>query len=61
MQFYVISFVRPHKWFGLWPDITCHVPDRLYGWMDEISNIKRYVQVLPEDGHLDIRNMFKTL
>jgi len=64
MQFYGISFMHPYKESGWWQDVlkvsstSCLRSDCLYGCM-KYPNIARIS--LPEDEHLDVRNMLKTL
>jgi len=49
MQFYVISFMCPYKQSGRWQDV-----------LDQAYHKTAYTGV-PEDEHLDVRNMSKTL
>ena len=63
MQFYGISSTLPYKQYGRWQDVLKAHPaiDRT-AYMEEW---KKYHKIactsLPEDEHLDVRNMLKTL
>jgi len=46
MQFYGIYFMHPYKQSGQWQDVLDH---------------KTACASLPEDDHLDVQNMLKTL
>ena len=64
MQFYGISFMHPYKESGWWQDVlkvsstSCLRPDCLYGCM---KYHKTACKSLPQDEHLDVRNMSKTI
>jgi len=55
VQFYVITFMYPYKESGRWQDLqTAYVDARK-------KCHKTACTGLPEDEHLDVRNMSKTL
>jgi len=61
VQFYGVSFMHPYKQSGQWQDVSStsyHRPDCLYGCM---KYHKTACTSLPEDEHLDVQNMSKTL
>ena len=64
MQFYGISCVHPHKQCGRWHDVL----DKAHRAIDHTAYMdagKKYHKTactgLPEDKHLYVRNMSKTL
>ena len=54
MQLYSISFIHPYKQSGRWQDV---LNIAAHAW----KKYKTACTVLPEDEHLDVRNMSKTL
>ena len=65
IQFYGISVMHPYKQqSGQWQDVLQHIlpSTRLLIWMHERNTYhKTACTSLPEDEHLDVRNMLKTL
>jgi len=57
MQFYVISFMHPYKQSGHW-QYQAHPAIDLATYMDARKKChKTACTSLPEDEHLDVRNM----
>ena len=64
MQFYCISLMHPYKPSGRWQDVLKAHPtiDQTAAYMDALKKYhKTAFTSLPEDEHLDVRNMSKTL
>jgi len=58
MQFYGTSFTHLYKHSGRWQDV-CDIDQTAY--TDARKKYKTACTSLPEDEHLDVRNMSKTL